>query len=234
MTRTDKKWIAGAAVLAVAWIGLSTIGMQSEKKSTKVAPHATFVAPSPKPAPDPSPSPSHPKPKPKPIPTTVIRPDGPMTGYSRDKFPHWDSNVRGDCNTREVVLERDALNYHVTEPGCHVDSGMWLSTYDGVRITDATALDIDHVVPLAEAWRSGASSWSTGQREAFANDLTRPQLRAVTAHSNRAKGDQDPADWLPDHGRCKYVRDWVTIKRYYHLSMNVQEAVAIENVLAHC
>jgi hypothetical protein len=58
-------------------------------------------------------------------------------------------------------------------------------------------VDIDHVVPLADAWRSGANTWTTGRRQAFANDLTHPQLIAVTDNVNQSKGDQDPSTWQP-------------------------------------
>ncbi|WP_432278394.1 HNH endonuclease family protein [Nocardia carnea] len=71
-----------------------------------------------------------------------------------------------------------------------------------------------HVVALAEAWRSGASEWSAERREEFANDLTNPQLIAVTASSNRSKGDQDPADWMPPNpaAHCTYAQIWVGVK----------------------
>ena len=71
------------------------------------------------------------------------------------------------------------------------------SLYDGTTLDSPTKVDIDHVVPLANAWRSGASAWTTDKREDFANDLDRPQLVAVSPTSNRAKGDQDPSTWKP-------------------------------------
>ena len=83
------------------------------------------------------------------------------------------------------------------DSGCAATSGSWYSPYDGATWTAASDVDIDHMVPLAEAWSSGASSWTTAQRQAFANDLTRPQLIAVTDNVNQSKGDQDPAKWLP-------------------------------------
>ena len=59
-------------------------------------------------------------------------------------------------------------------------SGRWYSPYDGATWTAASDVGIDHVVPLAEAWRSGASSWTTSRCQSFANDLTHPQLIAVS------------------------------------------------------
>ncbi len=84
----------------------------------------------------------------------TVKTEGSMTGYSRDLFPHW-SSQGGGCDTRQVVLKRDADSY---VGSCPVTSGSWYSYYDGLTFTNPSDLDIDHVVPLAEAWRSGASS----------------------------------------------------------------------------
>ncbi|MEU2059066.1 HNH endonuclease family protein [Streptomyces sp. NPDC013455] len=156
------------------------------------------------------------------------------TGYSRDLFPHW-ITISGTCNTRETVLKRDGTNV-VTDSSCASTSGSWYSPYDGATWTAASDLDIDHLVPLAEAWDSGASKWTTAQRQAFANDLTRPQLIAVTDDVNQAKGDQDPATWMPSQStyRCTYVRAWVQVKYYYNLSVDSAEKSALTNYLAAC
>ncbi|AJP01814.1 hypothetical protein TU94_10115 [Streptomyces cyaneogriseus subsp. noncyanogenus] len=156
------------------------------------------------------------------------------TGYDRDLFPHW-STVSGACNTRETVLKRDGSNV-VTDASCAATSGSWYSPYDGATWTAASDLDIDHLVPLAEAWDSGADAWTTTRRQAFANDLTRPQLIAVTDNVNQAKGDQDPATWMPSRTdyRCTYVRAWVQVKHYYGLSVDSAEKTALQNHLAGC
>ncbi|MDG9717173.1 HNH endonuclease family protein [Streptomyces sp. DH24] len=156
------------------------------------------------------------------------------TGYDRDLFPHW-STVSGACNTRETVLKRDGSNV-VTDSSCAATSGSWYSPYDGATWTAASDLDIDHLVPLAEAWDSGAGSWTTDRRQAFANDLTRPQLIAVTDNVNQAKGDQDPATWMPSRTayRCIYVRAWVQVKYYYGLSVDSAEKSALTNYLSGC
>ncbi|MEU6532052.1 HNH endonuclease family protein [Streptomyces sp. NPDC046928] len=156
------------------------------------------------------------------------------TGYDRDLFPHWITQS-GTCNTRETVLKRDGSNV-VTDSSCAATSGSWYSPYDGTTWTAASDLDIDHVVPLAEAWDSGAGSWTTSRRQAFANDLTRPQLIAVTDNVNQAKGDQDPATWMPSRTayRCTYVRAWVQVKYYYDLSVDSAEKSALQNHLASC
>ncbi|MET7379333.1 HNH endonuclease family protein [Streptomyces sp. NPDC005526] len=156
------------------------------------------------------------------------------TGYSRDLFPLW-ITVSGTCNTRETVLKRDGTNV-VTDSSCAATSGSWYSPYDGATWTAASDLDIDHLVPLAEAWDSGASKWTTSRRQAFANDLTRPQLLAVTDNVNQAKGDQDPATWVPSRSAylCTYVRAWVQVKYYYGLSVDSAEKSALQGYLANC
>ncbi|MEU9338674.1 HNH endonuclease family protein [Streptomyces sp. NPDC048290] len=156
------------------------------------------------------------------------------TGYNRDLFPHWITQS-GTCNTRETVLKRDGSNV-VTDSACAATSGSWYSPYDGATWSAASDVDIDHLVPLAEAWDSGAGSWTTARRQSFANDLTRPQLIAVTDNVNQAKGDQDPATWMPSRTayRCTYVRAWVQVKYYYGLSVDTAEKSALTSYLNAC
>ncbi|MFE0628251.1 HNH endonuclease family protein [Streptomyces sp. NPDC058864] len=156
------------------------------------------------------------------------------TGYDRDLFPHW-ITISGACNTRETVLKRDGSGV-VTDSSCAATSGSWYSVYDGATWTAASDLDIDHLVPLAEAWDSGASAWTTAKRQSFANDLTRPQLIAVTDNVNQAKGDQDPATWMPSRSAyaCTYVRAWVQVKYYYGLSVDSAEKSKLSSVLSGC
>ncbi|MEW2085924.1 HNH endonuclease family protein [Streptomyces sp. NPDC005283] len=164
----------------------------------------------------------------------TVAAEGSSTGYSRDKFPHWITQS-GACNTREVVLKRDGTNV-VQDSSCAAVSGSWFSEYDGATWTAAADVDIDHMVPLSEAWKSGANSWTTAQRQAFANDLTRPQLIAVTDNVNQAKGDQDPAEWLPSRTsyRCMYARMWVDVKHYYSLKVDSAEKSALQGILNGC
>ncbi|MFJ3792309.1 HNH endonuclease family protein [Kitasatospora sp. NPDC090091] len=153
--------------------------------------------------------------------------------YDRTLFPHW-ITISGTCNTRETVLKRDGSGV-VTDSACASVSGNWTSVYDNVTTTNSSSFDIDHLVPLAEAWRSGAWAWTTDQRKAFANDLTRPQLIAVSASSNRSKGDQDPSTWLPQASyRCTYARAWVQVKYFYGLSVDSAEKSALSSILNGC
>lgn len=81
----------------------------------------------------------------------TVAAQGPQTGYSRDLFPHWITQS-GTCNTREEVLKRDGTNV-VTNSACASTSGSWFSPYDGATWTAASDVDIDHVVPLSNAWK---------------------------------------------------------------------------------
>ncbi|KAI5364914.1 hypothetical protein Slin15195_G044520 [Septoria linicola] len=154
--------------------------------------------------------------------------------YNRDLFNHW-ITISGTCNTRETVLKRDGSSV-VTDSECRSTSGSWYSDYDGATWSAAADVDIDHIVPLKEAWVSGARNWDSAKRQQFANDLTRPQLLAVTDTVNQSKGDQDPAEWLPSRTayRCTYIRAWVQVKYFYGLSMDSAEKSAVTNILNGC
>jgi hypothetical protein len=160
--------------------------------------------------------------------------EGSLDGYSREKFPHWIE--QGDnCNTREVVLKRDGDGV-TTDSECRATGGSWTSPYDGATWTDPSDIDIDHMVPLAEAWRSGASAWTTARRRAFANDLDSSQLWAVTDNVNQAKGDKDPAKWTPPSAsfNCVYARSWIDVKYRYGLTVDSAEKSALGRLLAAC
>lgn len=164
----------------------------------------------------------------------TVATQGSTSGYSRDLFPHW-ITISGSCNTREQVLKRDGTSV-VVDSSCAATSGRWYSPYDGATWTAASDVDIDHVVPLAEAWRSGANSWTTSRRQSFANDLTRPQLIAVTDNVNQAKGDQDPSTWQPPLSsyRCTYSKMWITVKYNWSLTLQSSEKSTLQSMLNTC
>ncbi|MBQ0977869.1 HNH endonuclease family protein [Micromonospora sp. M61] len=164
----------------------------------------------------------------------TVATQGSTSGYSRDLFPHW-ITISGSCNTREQVLKRDGTSV-VVDSSCAATSGRWYSPYDGATWTAASDVDIDHVVPLAEAWRSGANSWTTSRRQSFANDLTRPQLIAVTDNVNQSKGDQDPSTWQPPLSsyRCTYSKMWITVKYNWSLKLQSSEKSALQSMLNTC
>ena len=154
-----------------------------------------------------------------------------VEGYTRELFRHWTST--GGCSTRALVLidERTAGDVR----GCTVVGGRWTSLYDGVQVGSARALDIDHMVPLKEAWESGAWRWTPATRTAFANDLGyASSLIAVTASTNRSKGDRDPAEWLPAARRCDYARAWIGVKYRWDLSVDPAEKSALLRLINGC
>ncbi|MEU7018930.1 DUF1524 domain-containing protein [Streptomyces sp. NPDC046385] len=180
-------------------------------------------------------------PEPPPADVTRVELDGltveaphSMTGYSRTKFPHWASQGSA-CDTREVVLQRDGQDV-VQDDQCRAVSGTWWSEYDGKVLTAASQVDIDHMVPLAAGWRAGADLWTTAQRKAFANDLQHSQLIAVSAASNRSKGDQPPDLWKPPLRSywCTYSRAWIDVKHVYQLNVTATERNALHEMLDTC
>jgi Lamin Tail Domain/Protein of unknown function (DUF1524) len=165
-----------------------------------------------------------------------IAPEGPRTGYDRSLFPLWIDADHDGCDARhEVLIAESVVPAHVGA-GCAV-SGEWHSAYDGVTTTDASSFDIDHVVPLAEAWDSGASGWDPARRRDYANDLDHPEtLRAVSAASNRAKGDDDPAAWKPPlrSDWCNYADDWISVKVTWNLTADPAEVNGLRGMLDTC
>ncbi len=160
--------------------------------------------------------------------------EGSMDGYDREKFPHW-SNQGDGCDTREVILKRDGTGVE-TGSDCRPTSGTWKSPYDGESWTDPADVDIDHMVPLAEAWTSGASSWTDSEREKLANDLDIAQLLAVTDNVNQSKSDRDPAEWMPPESgyHCTYARMWIWVKDTYDLTADSAEKSALTEALGTC
>lgn len=156
------------------------------------------------------------------------------SGYDRDLFDHWSDLDRDGCDTRREVLIRDSRVEPVRDPGrtCWIVSGLWYSYYDDRWVQAPSSLDIDHLVPLAEAWDSGAHSWSPGRREEFAND--EGALVAVTSGSNRSKGARDPAEWMPpnDDFTCHYLSAWIATKARWALTVDRRESDFLRGLLA--
>jgi hypothetical protein len=172
----------------------------------------------------------------------------PMTGYSREAFgPAWTDDTDADgghngCDTRNDVLRRD-LRSIVLKPGtggCVVLRGTLHDPYTGRAIDflrgerTSLAVQIDHVVALADAWQTGAQQLPAGQRERLANDPL--ELLAVDGPTNQRKGAGDAATWLPPAKpfRCAYVGRQIAVKRAYHLWVTRAEADAMRRVLAAC
>jgi hypothetical protein len=157
-------------------------------------------------------------------------------GYDRSKFTHWTDDDADGCNARYEVLIAEARVKPALGSGCSLTGGRWFSYYDGQRTQNPSSFDVDHMVPLAEAWDSGARRWNAGTRKRFANDLgDKRSLVAVTASSNRSKSDRDPGDWLPRKGaHCRYVREYVAVKTRWRLTVDRPEKRALLRTARGC
>lgn len=157
--------------------------------------------------------------------------------YDRNAFGRWIDDDTDGCNTRKEVLIDESLTPLRIGPDCSLIGGSWYSAYDGTMTSDASKFDIDHLVPLAEAWRSGAYAWDSKTRKAFANDLTHTDaLIAVSASANRKKSDKDPSEWMPSRKEfaCEYIEMWVNVKLSWNLSVDENELIALKNQSQTC
>ncbi|HEV7654086.1 MAG TPA: HNH endonuclease family protein [Mycobacteriales bacterium] len=159
------------------------------------------------------------------------------TGYTRAMFHLWIDADGDGCDTRNEVLIAEATTQPAIGAGCKLTGGRWHSYYDNVDWTLSSDLDIDHLVPLAEAWDSGARNWTATQRETYANDLGDARdLVAVTDNVNQSKGDRDPAEWMPSatSATCRYVAEWVAVKIRWRLTVDSAEKSALTGFAAGC
>ncbi|WP_335988129.1 HNH endonuclease family protein [Glycomyces sp. MUSA5-2] len=159
-------------------------------------------------------------------------------GYDRSLFPHWKDDDGNGCDARDDVLVAQDRSGGLTEADCGgAMTGEWVSMYDAETVTDSGDLDIDHFVPLKEAWGSGAVDWTTEDRQSYANYLGNSwHLIAVTASSNRSKSDQDPAEWMPEDESvwCAYVWAWVEVKKEWSLTVDEAEKAALLEYAGAC
>ncbi|WP_406829772.1 DUF1524 domain-containing protein [Pedococcus sp. KACC 23699] len=175
--------------------------------------------------------------------TLTVKGRAPKTGYDRARFGQaWADVDRNGCDTRNDILRRDLVRFTVKAGtnGCLVLKGTLKDPYTGRTIAfvrgpgTSTAVQIDHVVALSDAWQKGAQQWATSKRTAFANDPL--NLLAVDGPTNAAKGDGDAATWLPPTKavRCGYVARQVAVKHRYGLWVTAAERDAIIRVLSGC
>ncbi|TLM81987.1 DUF1524 domain-containing protein [Pseudarthrobacter sp. NamE2] len=171
-----------------------------------------------------------------------IKGRAPKTGYERSLFgPTWADVDRNGCDTRDDMLNRDLTDItYVNSVPCTVKSGILADPYTSTIInflrgtTTSSAVQIDHVVALSDAWQKGAQQLTTEQRTAFANDPL--NLQATDGPTNQQKGDGDAATWLPPNKgfRCEYVARQVSVKARYSLWVTQAEHDAIAGILAGC
>ena len=162
--------------------------------------------------------------------------EGPRTGYDRSLFSHWRDTNGSGCDARQDTLAEQVIGFPQVDlfDSCVIVEGDWYSIFDGVTHSGSPSeLDIDHVIALAEAWDSGASTWDSATRRRFANDPA--HLVAVTASSNRSKSDADLADWRPIRSAwCVTATITAEVKAAYGLSVDPAEYDAIAEMLATC
>ncbi|OEV27496.1 hypothetical protein AN219_22670 [Streptomyces nanshensis] len=158
-------------------------------------------------------------------------------GYDREKFKLWTDADHDGCDARKEVLLQEAVRKPKQDEDCELTGGEWASYYDGKTVSDQRALDIDHMVPLGEAWVSGALMWRAEKRERYANDVeAKRSLVAVSLGPNRSKGDRDPAEWMPPakSATCRYTADWLSTKLRWKLTVDRTEQAKLEQLARSC
>jgi uncharacterized protein DUF1524 len=170
-----------------------------------------------------------------------VKPAGTLAGYDRDRFgPAWADENNNGCDTRDDILARDLTGIRRDSDGCTVESGVLHDPYTGHTIHfrrgvgTSTAVQIDHLVALADAWRTGAAAWPAAKREKLANDPR--ELLAVDGPANESKGDQDASQWLPPNRAydCTYVIAQIQVKTSYGLWVTSSEHDAMATTLHRC
>jgi hypothetical protein len=171
--------------------------------------------------------------------TLRVEPEYTAGGYDRNRWPHW-ASIPGTCFTvRDKALAEESWVPVKTVPAaggrCRVVEGLWRDPYTGREFTDAADVDVDHVVPLAEAYESGGHRWGEDRRRDYANELAHEDhLFIVYDRENQgAKGKGDPAEYLPPNHAfvCDYLEAWVRIKARWDLSVDPEEVEAIREAM---
>ena len=168
----------------------------------------------------------------------AVKGRAPKTGYARTQFGNgWDT--ASGCNTRDRILQRDLVNT-VLSKNCAVESGVLHDPYTGKTIyftrgvDSSSAVQIDHVVALGDAWQKGAQALTPAMRKQLANDPL--ELLAVDGPANQQKSDSDAASWLPSNKlfRCQYVARQIAVKVKYSMWVTVAEKQTMQQVLGSC
>lgn len=171
---------------------------------------------------------------------TVAEPDAARTEYKRDAYqPHGWIDADGDgCNTRrEVLIQESTKPVTVNPDGCKLSNGHWKDRFTGAETNSDADVQIDHLVALADADRSGGWRWPQDKKIAFANNLDNPdELNALSNADNQAKSDKAPDEWMPKDkaARCDYIRAYVTIKSQWELTVSPAQWNAIAKAWPEC
>ena len=173
------------------------------------------------------------------LPLRIDRDTADVPEYDRGEWRHW-LDEDGDCQDARqetLIAEADGPLTYETSEQCRVESGRWVDPYTLAVFEDPSDLDVDHVVPLANAHRSGGWAWSRERKTDYANDLDfEGHLAAVDPSANRSKGSMGPEDWRPanqDHW-CDYAMNWIKIKDKWELTATDREWIALREMLDTC
>lgn len=243
-----------AALATAAALALSACTLPSGPGATPTAPAASQGTPTPVASPSPGMPPAAAAPPtgtPAPGATAAAalaalasiptKGRAPKTGYKRALFgPAWKDTDKNGCDQRNDTLRRDltALTIKPGTHGCVVLSGTLADPYTGKPVEfvrgGPSEVDIDHLVPLSDAWQKGAQAWSQEKRDALATDPA--NLAAASAGANRSKGDGDLATWLPPNRAywCTYTARIVHVKATYGLWMTPAEHQRAAQILTDC
>jgi hypothetical protein len=172
----------------------------------------------------------------------AIKGRAPQTGYDRDLFGSaWSDVDRNGCDTRNDILKRDLTNivFRAGTGNCVVESGDFYDPYTNtsfqfVKSSTGSSIEIDHIVSLSDAWQKGAQQWNSELRRQFANDPL--NLVATSREANRAKSDSDAASWLPPNKeiRCAFIARQVAVKSAYQLWVTQAEFDAMKRIIESC
>jgi hypothetical protein len=167
----------------------------------------------------------------------VAGPDPSAPDYNRKDWKHW--SVFQCRSTRDRVLIEEALGQVTfkSQKNCKVKDSIWYDPFTGATVNKASQLDVDHMVPLANAHRSGGWAWDSEKKEAYANDMsTEEHLISVSSSANRQKSDKGPDAWRPKNlgYHCQYAEDWISVKKTWDLTITSLEKTALQEMLSMC
>ena len=159
--------------------------------------------------------------------------------YNRGDWKHWTDDDKDCKNTRHETLvdeSQKGVTFKTSE-NCQVATGEWVDPYTATTSTEASKLDVDHMVPLKNAHDSGGWKWDKKKKSMYANDMRYDDhLIAVTARANRQKGSKGPDEWKPENQDywCEYALDWIQIKVDWELTVTNREFSSLEEMVNIC
>ncbi|MBJ2120952.1 HNH endonuclease [Arthrobacter sp. MSA 4-2] len=158
-------------------------------------------------------------------------------GYDRARYfgSGWiDTNRDCQYTRAEVLISETRVAPTYSSGGCTVTAGRWVTSWDNKVHTSPTTVQIDHLVPVAEAWGSGARNWTQARRVTFYNDLYAHSLNAQTNLLNQQKQAKGPEDWMPPANQCSYIAQWVMVKTRWGMTVDSREKAVLVQKADQC